>query len=994
MNNRILKRISALVLCFAVLFSAFGVFSAVTAAEEPSELYKAHSIPAKGIADTEGKFAVENYKETTEAEIEGFTLTAAQFRGIDSLFINRDEEEGAWPVTLSKTYEEPLDLSEYKELYLRIYAGATVEGEHIELEITLRSGATDHTVITTTELGGEYDVYLPVSAFDKLDSINEIVITLSCPEEIRSIIMSALYADKSYSYSHIPLFSSDKLTSENGMELYENRIEPTVKDGSADVTAELAGVPEDAKTICTMVTASGAEAGTMTLSVWNGKAEEYTDIATLTLSSGKNRYSFMFPAFKGTKNYMLTFAGVSETEGEALTLHGAVMTCFEDEVYDKTDYPCSISSCSVLEGGAKIRLGGTLRSSAVVNNLGAKLNVYAKDDRYGTEDGNILMASLDITTVFEITFDTGSLKLNPHLYKYFITIQANETEEIASASVSPAVTPDSFTTGSSVLGIQSSEAADVFRTNASHAVVDVYLDRLLSTDGKGGRVHSYGGSFSYLSGSYITELDSKISFLDGSGVNVYLRILSENKNPDVPAIYVVPDSRDYAASLSYMTMIDFLSSRYSGISGIILGSRVDCMLYSYTEEESLITRAENYAELLRLTCIAARPNAPEAAVIVPFGDGYVYGGDGDGANYLYDPLSGMGKHGADPVMVSEVISQMISTLGSFRWYLLYECESAPTDAMTTAYKLSSQLTQGIGTSPSGHMVFWQPEKAISSKEIKELSEGISENAVSMGTGAVIISFTRHAIDPSSVIDTIEKIPFGENDSRNVTEHEGLVLRRPAPQGRYDLWDFTKSFSTESFIFAGAVTSLSTEVSIPMAAFEGLDSCRCLSGSLDSESKSSGTVLCYFDTPKLLKNATSFDVSINALSDAKKEIPVKVIIGKGNVRYEYSAQLSPSTPSVIRCDTSVMDDKFAAEYVAVSIEPQSADSFEITKISAINKDVSENALHEMLEASEKTRGEITEESKFILTAVAFIGVTVIAFAMLNVKPGSDKKDKNA
>ena len=520
MNNRIL----ALILCVSVLFSAFGVFSVSTAAEEQSELYKACSVPANGVIDAEKKIVIENYKVLPEADYEGFTLTAASFRGTDSLFINRNEE-GAWPFTLSKAYDEPLDLSEYTELYLRAYAASSSEDELIELKITLRSGTSEYTVKGTAELGGEYDVYLPVSGFEKLDCITEIRITVTCPEDIRSIILSSLFADTDYSYSHIPLFSSDKISSENEAELYEDRIEPTVEDGMADVSAVLAGVPEDVATVCTLITVSGAETGTMTLSVWDGKTEDYTDVATLTLSNGKNRYSYMFPAFKGTKSYRLTFAGVTETEGEHLTLHGAVMTYYEDEVYDKTDYPCSISSCSVLEGGTKIRLGGTLRSNAVVNNLGAKINVYAKDDRYGTENGNILMASVDISTVFEITFETSSLRLNPYLYKYFITIQTNDTEEIASASVYPSVTPDSFTTGNSVLGIQSGESADVFRTNASHAVVDVYLDKLLSTDGKGGRVHSYGGSFSYLSGSYITELDSKISFLDGSGVNVYLRIL-------------------------------------------------------------------------------------------------------------------------------------------------------------------------------------------------------------------------------------------------------------------------------------------------------------------------------------------------------------------------------------------------------------------------------------------------------------------------------------
>ncbi len=989
MISDVFKRISALVLSAAIMVSAFLFSPVKTAASENFELYKMYCLETKNEPNLSDKTAVDTYSDLIfETENEAFAVTKGSFKTFDAMYVEKLGEEGFWPVTLSKEYEDPLDLSSYNELYFHLSSDGE-EPDKIQIEITLFSNLSSQTLKVQIEAAKEYDIYYPISQLEGLEAVEKIEIKLSCHEKTGKVIISSIYADESFRYSHISLFSSDSLFSDTEITLYEDRIELSISDGGAETLANLVGVPKNCNTVCTMVTLSGADAGTVTLSVWDGVSEEYSDVATLTLNSGKNRYSFMFPAFKGTNSYRLSFSGVTETENEILTLHGAVMEYFSESAFDKGDYPGTISSCSVLEGGSKIRINGTLRSNTVAGNIGAKLNVYARDERWNSEDGTVLMASVDITTVFEITFGTEKLKLNPYLYKYYVTVATEDSETVASAAVYPSVTPANFKSGNSVLGIQSHDSAAAFKTNASHAVVDVYLDKLLSTDGKGGRVHSYGGSFCYLTGSYINELDSKLSFLNGSGVNVYLRILHENNDPTLPAIYLTPNVQTYNDSLSYMAMIDFLTSRYSDIAGIILGSRIDCMLYSYTEEENIISRSDDYANLLRLTCIAARPNAADAAVIVPFGDGYVYGGDGDGMGYLYDPLSGIGKNAADPVMLSEIISRMISNYGSFRWYLLYECESAPLEAMNTAYKLAGQLTQGGGTSPSGHMVFWQPEKSITSSEIRELSEGISEKAVSLGTNAVIISFTRHAIDAYGVLGTIENSTFGENAARTVTEHEGLVLLRPAPIGRYDIWNFTKSFSTEGFIFGGSVTSLSTEVSVPMAAFEGLDSCRCLKGTVDKNSKASSTVLCYFDTPKLLKNATSFDVSINISSDSKKPAPVKIILGKGNVRYEYSVEISPSTPSVVRCDTSILDDRFAAEYMAVSIEPGTADSFEITKVSAINKNVSEDSLREMLEASSKNSGEITEESKFIIVGIAFIGVTVIIFAMLNVKNGSEK-----
>ncbi len=992
MNHSVLQRITSFVLCAVIVFSAFLVFPVKAEGEEVGELYKMLISPAAGKADTRDKTIIDSYANAEndfETDSEAFEITKADHKGIRSVFIDKtdvenDDEEVLWPVTLSKTYETPLDLSEYSELFFRFSADETAEEGFITLEVTLYSGENTHTLKEKLDTNTEYDVFCPISQFEYLDTVTGISFTVDCPEEINGIVLSTLYADSSFHYSHIPLFTSDLITSKTGMELFEDRIVPTLVESAGEVTAKFTAIPEDCLTVCAMVTLSGAETGTVTLSAWDGVSEEYADIATLTLNKGKDRYSFVFPTSKGTVNYRLTFAGITEAENEKLTLHSAVMKYFSEAAFDSPDYPGNISSCSVLEGGSKIRINGTIRSNTVVNNLGAKLNVYAKDEFRPDGENITLMASVDITTVFEITFDTSKLKLNPYLYKYFVTISDGETEIYACSGVYPALTPANFTSGSSVLGIQSSDSAAAFKTNASHAVVDIYLDRLLSTDGKGGRVHSYGGSFAYLSGNYINELDSRITFLNGSGVNVYLRILWENKDENVPAIYMMPDCSEYEYCLSYMTMIDFLTSRYSEISGIIPGSRIDCLLYNYTHGKSIISIAEDYAKLLRLTAIAARPNAPEAVVMAPFGDGYIYGGDGDGANYLYDPLSGIGENAADPIMLSEILSRMIANYGGFKWYLLYECESAPTDAMNTAYKLAAQLTQGGGTSPSGHMVFWQPEKAITAKEIEELSEGISQKAISLGTGAVVISLTRHSVDPSVILGIIEKTSFGENTARTVTEHEGLVFLRPAPSGKYDLWDFTKSFSTEGFIYGGSVTSLSTEVSVPMAAFEGLDSCRCLSGTLDKESRSSGTVLCYFDTPKLLGNATAFDVSINLTSNKKTEVPVKIILGKGNVRYEYSVEVSPSTPSVIRCDTSIMDEKFAAEYMAVSIEAGAAETFEITKVSAVNKNYGEDTLREVLEVSPKNDSEITEESKFIIAAVAFIGITVVVFVLLNAR----------
>lgn len=988
-----MKRITALIIAVTMLFSVFYISPKEVSAAPESELYNIFAKETETKADSAGKKLVDNYGETVfESDSKDFTVTKTELNGKSSQTIEKTDDEANWSVTIYGEYETKHDLTSFNEIYFQFYA-ASANDESITLTMTLHSDRSTQSLTKKLPTGKLLDVYYPIENFEFRDSIDKISFTFECPEETKTITVSTLYADSLYSYSHLTLFSSDRITSKYGIDFFEDRLELKLEESMADVTARFSNVTPATSTVCAMITVSGAVSGTVTLSVWDGVSKEYTDVSTLTLYEGKNSYPFVFPSYKGTDTFRLSFSGINTADGEVLTLNGAVMTCFDEAIEEKNEYPGSIASCTVLESGSKIRISGTLRSSSVVNNIGAKLNVYAVNTLWQTESSApVFLSSVDITTVFEITCITDSLKYNPYFYRYYITISNGEDETVASPTVYPSIPPSNFTMGNSVLGIQSNDSSAAFRTNASHAVVDIDLDKLLNTDGIGGRVHSFGGSFRYLSGSYISELDSKINFLNGSGVNVYLRILNSQPYTDAPCVYALPDCSNYNETLSYMTMIDFLTSRYSEISGLIIGSRVDCELYSYSNGSSLIAKAKNYTELVRLTSIVARANAPEAEMIIPFGDGYVYGGDGDGAEYVYNKLSGIGENAVSPAMIAELISLFISNCGSFKWYLLYECESAPEIAMSTVYRTSASLTQSGGTSPSGHMVFWQPEKLMTGEEIKTLAENVSENAIAFGTGAVIISMNKQSVDTETLLNIIESSNFGENSSKKVVNHEALVIMRPAATGNVHLWDFSNSFSTSGFISGGSVSSLSTEVSAPMATFEGVETCRALKGIIDTESKSSGTVLCYFDRPKLLNNATAVDVSVN-LTSSKSEVPVKIILGKGNVRYEYVAKVSPETPSVIRCDTGIIDESFAAEYIAVSFEPDTASAFEITKISAVNKNLSKEELLQRLNNSQNEAGNITLQSKKVIMPIFFIGITVVGFAILNVRNSSDKKSKN-
>ena len=935
------------------------------------------------------RFSTDNL-ETYSNDIE---ITFESFEGAGGIIISPKEDDASWPVSVFKRHDEVIDLSSYKELFFLLLFQTDVIGK-LDVSITLKTYKGNYTVSGEISSGDKYEVYVPLSDFEGLDSVYETVLEFSSDIPVSSVKFSSLFADSNYSYEHIERFSAEKFTSEIGIEVFEKEIMLEVKDGNAELKAStVTAETEQGNTITALVSVSGVKSGTMTLSVKNVSKNEENDISTVTLFEGQNSYAFMFPESKGTDSYSLTFSGIKTENDSRLTLHSVGFSYFSETLSEEKDVPGAVSSCTLNADSSEVHISGTLRSGTAASNIDAGLGIVA-EDIWKTDVTEVLVEG-DMTTVFNFSVPTDRLKMNPAFYRfYLVLIDGDEVKKLSNAAY-PAVASANVTSGKTVFGLQSTDNSTPFSSNASHTVVDVFLDRLENADSTSGRLHSYAGGYKYISNSYVNELDSKINFSLKAGTPVYLRIL-EKENPEngnsISYAYSF-DASDYALSVRYMTLIDFLSSRYEGVAGYIVGTRADSRDCNYCDKESLISYARNYAQILRMTSVVVRNNVSDAFISVSVGDGYVYSRENKTTrNLSYNEFTGVGEYSFDPILFCNVLSHTISETGSFGWYLTYECESEPASAIDSAYRIYASLLQGSGTAPSGHMLFWQPEKQLDPLSVEEILLSLFEKCSSYNTRAAILSLTKQSEGIDETVSVISSMSLGEGADRQFITGSCSLLSAPNVGEALFLWDFRKSFSTEGFVSAGNIISLTTESSPSLALTEGVADCRALRGTISAENGKDGVILCYFDSPIDASKIDKIDLTIFLESENADYIPVTVILGSGNKRCEYSADVPTHSPSTLSCDTSAIPKNESVSYIAVSFETEEDARFDISSISAMSDGKTSEEIANsigLVDGDEKDKTS-TADALIVIGAAAF--VTAIIFAGLSLRQDSFKSKK--
>lgn len=964
MKSEKLCKALSLCLVFCFILPLLPTVPAARAADDAPSLY---IVEGAGAATLGSMTQVVDYSdENYYSQDNALTLDYATVRGRPAVTLSGEDVTGG---SFYGVFEEALDLSSYNELCFELRADGTA-GESFAFSLAFVSGVDRYDVNGTFKTNTTYCVYVPISAFDSRGAVDHIYYTFSSASALTQLSVSGLFADALFTYSHVDRFAADRFTSDCPLEVTEGALYPDPKEGACFVEADTKSLSGTGKSVVVRVSVSGVDAGTMILSVKESGGEPY-DASALSLFPGENVYTFIYDAEKGDDNYKLSFAGIVPTQGERFAIGGVSFTYYSESIADNTaPMPGAISSCAASGDGKSVSVKGTLSSSYVVNNIDGKIGVYAVD-MWESEEPR-LMASADMSTLFDMTFPVTDLSRPSFLYKFYVALLDDEQNgaENVTASVYPASPASLAAAETSILGVESDDATSPFLANASYTAIDVNIDSLLTDDPSRGRFHSYAGAYYYFDSSCVSSLDATLGFYVSSGLSVYVRLLFDAKGKS--GVYGSLDADDETAVMRYSAAVDFLTERYPAICGIFVGRRVNSFIYNSNDKEDIFLYAKNYVRVLRITSGAARANLPTAIVALPLGDDYVYS---DGATFKsepYDEMTGVGKTSCDPMFLATLISKYMAVGGTFPWYLAYECESEPAHTAELLSRANARLVQNVGASPAGHILIWHPDHTAESEELRSLADDVAANGATLGTKTIIISLTEQE-DRASAATFIKGLDFDQTGMR-FTESYDASLVGDSTDSHVFIKDFRRSYGVGDFFAGGAFTTLTTEVK-DTASASGERTARATA---PDGAAGTGILMCTFSAPLPISAADNVGVALCVTGEEGKVYPVRVVLGNKTGRCEYTYSVASGNDVALNCriDPEVLPE---ATYFAVEVDADGALTLDVSRVSLSREDGNTGVIKDALgrvEASEDNRSGAVVGIMIGVTAFSLIVFTAI------------------
>ena len=970
------RRVMSFCLVFLMLLSASCRLGSgkVHAADGASFYFEESS----ALMNTTGRELVDDYSEGHYyAFAAADKVESGALRGKPSLVSTaRDTDDGAFYIA----YEEARDLSAFNELCFQM----RVDGSSgsCAVQMTFSAAGKTYDVKGSFEAGKTYDVYCPLASFEERDRTDHIYFYYSSDGDLDSVTVSALYADDRFTYAHADRFSSDDFKIDTLAEISEKSITITPAAGACSLEASRLGREKAGNTVISRVSVSGVETGTLALFVKDKGAAEYSDISTINLFPGDNSYTFIYDISKGNDAYMLSFSGAECTNGMSLSVNSVSFTYYDEKIEEVSEsLPALISSCSVSSDGKSVNVKGTVSSGFVVGNIDGKICIVA-EDMWG-KSAPVIVASADMSTMFDIKFSAAGLPALPYLCKYSVALlgEGEGEYERESQPVFPSAPTGALPGARTILGVESDDTSAPFECDASYTVFEIDLERLMTGDPASGRFHSYAGSYYYLSTSYLAEIEKTLGFYLQSGLKVYVRAVVPDDTGD--GIYGCPDADDTESVMSCAAAIDYITEKYPSVYGAIAGCRINTFTYNRSNKDDLFLYAENYAKYLRVVSCAAKSNNPSCIVTVPFGDGYVYGGK----SAEYDGITGVGKDSCDPIMLSVLISKFLSVGGGVQWYMMYECEDEPKENAELLSRAASRLAQNVGSAPAGHILYWRPDGGSAAEDLSSLSEELG--FTSLGTRSFIISLTGKSVDEETTgaikrIDTYISRGEGIRVSTAASSYDTSV------KGHVFIKDFRTSYGTGDFFSGGTVSSLTTETADVMSAFEGKSGLRALRATGDGSDGGCGVIMANYPDHISLGAADHLNVAM-CVSGEGEEFPVKIVIGDGTQRYEFDCTAASGEPAVFMCPLDGVD--IDASYIAAEVFAPSAYTVDISRITLSRNDGNERAI------SDAVGGDTSEkkDSRALITSLIAVAVfTLAVFAVLSVRKdkgesGAESKD---
>lgn len=597
-------------------------------------------------------------------------------------------------------------------------------------------------------------------------------------------------------------------------------------------------------------------------------------------------------------------------------------------------------------------------------------------------DGEVLtLAAEPVANTFDFRVAFAPLPEKADTWLYTVAIRttdaAGETRYLYLTK--PAYFQSSEPTASTVsmLGLENASAMGVYESNVSHVIVDVPLNTLLTIPfGEKSVFCRRGDSVVSLNLDFLTQLDGDIPFYTKAGLEIWLRITSDTPisgltYDSVAAVSYMPHLADTHAEEMYGAILSFLTERYSGIAGFILGRGLNCE--KYVGARLTDTVMEELGELAAYTYRVASAKSQDIMIVLPYSDGYTYGGDAlrcpDAVTY--NPEGVCAK-------VSAAMDAKGDTAWLFGWY--FHEDTSAVSAVTSA--VSASL--GENDAFSGIAYFWEPDNTPGDKaNLVGRYDALAASVSRDKPRAVVLSLRRiYSAVAQKTYAAINGIGSEERSVVNLTAAVGDLATELV--GRIRLWDFSDLYHNDNWLAGGGISSLITDYSATFSAHDdaqerSLQSVMPVERYADTdEGIAGGILLGDFDMPVDCRSVSDLCFTI-AVRGTDRPVTLVFLVGAEDCRAEYSiAPITADGVYTVHCDLTEYAYAANVEYVGILIYAESDVTLEVSRVTA-GSDTEDGAtlLSHFHQTNQTTTGSrySTYVAYFVVLVVIFTACTI-------------------
>lgn len=866
-------------------------------------------------------------------------------------------------------------------------------------------------------------------------TISDLTLSLRYDDETApdAMVLSAPYVCREDDpiFASADRFSASRLTASVGMIAASiGRVRPD--DGSAVISGEMLTTvfPKKGTRAYLAVTLSGIESGVMSTGIsFVGTTSEqryYTKKITLPDSS-QSAQTVLFPIdmLDTVESYHLYFSDIAS---DSRFMIESVRLLEGADVPFDGNY--GIGSVTALTRGTNfVYFEGSMERDVIRNLRGESIGFYAIPASTADDlTTAYLLGSVNVSTDFSFSADFSSMSGMLDTFMFFAAIRGkNDDGSALLMPLSKPRYPDASALPESkvsIVGLSDAASVGVFEANVSNVTITVDLCELITASDNGVALSyiDYDTDRSAvrrinLSRELLSSLDSEIQFYISSGTKVFLRLTASSPIKGLTysgnADCYLPDLSTDGARYYWAAVIHYLSERYSGISGYIIGKSVNCaadvsysafMTAGELDLGKLTSYAASLAELTRITYTAASIYISDAPVILPL------------------VPSQTNQSGIPAVSLALLLSERFSQTGTIPWVLqwcmtsfgsendvdfeeitaLRHCLEELEVQLPAAYMFSlspdsNALAESYNAyvSLAAEQKLTYPDYGVYSADIfREFYEKCTSNRAR----AAFVSLEKHQLrQDHSLYSAIKNISLS---GRFVYETEA-ASGESSSEYRYTLFDFSDKHYPLGWIAGGGVSSCLTETSPLFKDSEGRES-RVLRTefSTDTEfedaSGSAGITLRNLSKRYNFSeiDTVEFTLALTPISESVSggKTTVVMMIGNDDYRSEYYASdVSAGEIHTLTCDLTEYPYRNTVDYIGIMVYSDSPVYLDLSKVRVGSDTMTEEELSETFSSSEEEPIPDLKKAGLVIALAAMLGIGALVALTHHDREEDEKRE---